>query len=286
MSKRKRGPVAKSKPHDKGAKRRKPTAKQRAEWKAEKQKRGSPKPVKGRCGRHLKGTGPKRFCTQWPLKGRDSCKYHGGTQRRGAESEHFVHGQRSSLYADVLGGALRRGYESIQSDEDLLSCREQIRLWSGRERQLVEQLSKDGTIDAAAVRASMAKVDDVEKMPADTEKQQKKRGAALVAAWDKLRQDVAQLDENEKAWREVERVGRMLVRFRREERRLMEAKHAVLAIDKVLYLMALLTAVAMKYVTDPVRRSQFCEDAKLLAAGHPVEVDSELIAAVPFGRST
>lgn len=282
--KAKQGAMKGAKPHAAKPKRAKPTAAQRAKWKAEKQARGSAEPIDGRCGRHLAKTDPKRYCRQWPIKGRDSCKHHGGTQKRGAESPSFVHGQRSSLYADVLGGALRRGYEAIKTDEELLSCREQIKLWTGRERQLVEQLSGPGVIDGQAVRATMAKVDAVSAMPSKTEEQQHQRGEALVKAWDEHRQAVKRLAADEAAWRQVEAAGRMLVRFRREERRLMEARHLVMTVDKVLYLAALLTALAMKHIVDPAARARFCEDAKLLEAGHAVEIDAELIEGVWVGR--
>jgi hypothetical protein len=267
-------------------KRAKPTPAQRAAWKAEKQARGSGKPIEGRCGRKLGGTDPPRYCKKYPAKGRLRCKTkgHGGDAKRGAESPSFVHGQRSSLYADVLGGALRRGYEAIQTDEELLSCQEQIKLWTGRERQLVEQLSGPGVIDGQAVRATMAKVDAVSAMPSETEEEQQKRGAALIKAWDEHRQAVKRLAADEAAWRQVEVAGRMLVRFRREERRLMEARHLVMTVDKVLYLAALLTALAMKHIVDPAARARFCEDAKLLEAGHAVEIDAELIEGVWVGR--
>ena len=93
-----------------------------------------------------------------------------------------------------------------------------------------------------------------------------------------------QLSDDEAAWRQVEVAGRMLVRFRREERRLMEARHMVMSVDKVLYLAALLTALAMKYIVDPAQRSRFVEDAKLLSSGHAVEIDAELIEGVWVGR--
>ena len=274
-----------TKPHGtKKTARPKPSAAQRAEWKRQKQARGSAKPVEGRCGRHMAGTDPKRYCKQWPIKGRDSCKHHGGTVKRGAESPAFKHGQRSALYADVLGGALRRGYEAIKTDEELLSCREQIKLWIGRERQLVERLSSaDGSMNEKVVREAMANVDDVGHMPAGTDDEKARRATALGQAMGKLREAVHQLSDDEAAWRQVESAGRMLVRFRREERRLMEAKHLMMSVDKVIYLVALLTAVAMKYIAEPGRRAQFCEDAKLLSDGHPVEVDTELLDAVPFG---
>ena len=62
------------------------------------------------------------------------------------------------------------------------------------------------------------------------------------------------------------------------------SRHLSMSVDKVLYLAALLTAVAMKYITDPAERAKFAEDARRLASGHAVEIDAELLAAVSFGN--
>jgi len=67
---------------------------------------------------------------------------------------------------------------------------------------------------------------------------------------------------------------RTLMKLRREERRLKESRHLSMSVDKVLYFAALLTAVAMKYITDPAERAKFAEDARLLADGHAVEIDA------------
>ena len=40
----------------------------------------------------------------------------------------------------------------------------------------------------------------------------------------------------------------------------------------------------MKYITDAAERAKFAEDARLLADGHAVEIDAELVAAVSFGN--
>ena len=72
--------------------------------------------------------------------------------------------------------------------------------------------------------------------------------------------------------------------MRREERRLKESRHLSMSMDKVLYFAALQTAVAMKYITDPAERAKFAEEAILLAGGHLVEIDAELLAAVLFGN--
>ena len=53
--------------------------------------------------------------------------------------------QRSELYRDFLGGALLKGYEALQTDDELISNLESIRLWTGREYQLVQRLSETET---------------------------------------------------------------------------------------------------------------------------------------------
>ena len=63
-----------------------------------------------------------------------------------------------------------------------------------------------------------------------------------------------------------------------------ESRHLSMSVDKVLYFAALQAAVAMKYITDPAERAKFAEDARLLAGGHSVEIEEELLAAVPFGN--
>jgi hypothetical protein len=122
---------------------------------------GSDGPIEDRCGAYLSRTDPPKYCKKYPAKGRTRCKLHGGATPRGPDSPHFVHGQRSHLYRDLLSGSLLTGYLSLQSDEDLVTTQEQIRIWTARERQLVERLSDHGESSAAwrAARMAMGEVD-------------------------------------------------------------------------------------------------------------------------------
>ena len=119
--------------------------------------RGTPEPLPDRCANYLKRTDPARYCKRHPARGRTKCKFHGGSKKVGAASPNFSHGQRSGLYRPFLGGALLRGYEALQTDDELVSNQEDIRLWTGRQLQLVERLGAtgvDGPGDARPAPAS------------------------------------------------------------------------------------------------------------------------------------
>ncbi len=248
--------------------------------------RGSPGPLPGRCGNYLKRTDPARYCKRHPARGRTKCKFHGGSKKVGAASPNFTHGQRSELYRPFLGGALLKGYEALKTDDDLVSNQEDIRLWTGRQLQLVERLGAtgvDGPGDWRALRETCRDVEAAAALADETGSEKDRR--ALARAMEAHRHAVHEVADREQVWgEELASCTVMLMKLRREERRLRESRHMSMSVDKVLYLVGLLTAVAMKYITDPAERAKFAEDARLLAGGHAVEIDAELLAAVPFGN--
>ena len=107
---------------------------------------------------------------------------------------------------------------------------------------------------------------------------------ALARAMEAHRHAVHEVVDCEQVWEDLASCSVTLMKLRREERRLQESRHLSMSVDKVLYFAELQTAVAMKYITDPLQRAKFAEDAKLLASGQAVEIDAELLAAVSFGN--
>lgn len=247
--------------------------------------RGSPEPLPGRCGNYLKRTEPPRYCKRHPARGRKKCKFHGGSKKVGAASPNFKHGRRSELYRDFLGGALLKGYEALQTDDELMSHLEDIRLWTGRQLQLVERLAATGSDGPGDWRTLRDTCRDVELAAAGAEETGgEKDRRALARAMEAHRHAVHEVVDREQVWEELASCAVTLTKLRREERRLKESRHLSMSVDKVLYFAALLTAVATKYITDPAERGKFAEEARLLAGGHSVEIDAELLAAVPFGN--
>ncbi|MCH7489944.1 MAG: hypothetical protein IID05_04535 [Gemmatimonadetes bacterium] len=247
--------------------------------------RGSPERLPRRCGNYLKRTEPARYCKRHPARGRKKCKFHGGSKKVGAASPNFTHGQRSELYRPFLGGALLKGYEALQTDDELVSNQEDIRLWTGRQLQLVERLGAtgvDGSGDWCALRETCRDVEAAAARADETGSEKDRR--ALARAMEAHSHAVHEVVDREQVWEDLASCSVTLMKLRREERRLQESRHLSMSVDKVLYLAALLTAVAMKYITDPAERAKFAEDARLLADGHSVEIEEELLAAVPFGN--
>src|SRR5262245_1063149 len=76
--------------------------------------RGSEKPLPGRCGRRLRNSEPPRFCTQYPLKGRDACKYCGGKTPAGVASPHYKDG----TFSRYMPRNLRKKYREAIEDPD------------------------------------------------------------------------------------------------------------------------------------------------------------------------
>ena len=247
--------------------------------------RGSPEPQQGRCGNYLKRTDPARYCKRHPARGRKKCKFHGGSKKVGAASPNFTHGQRSELYRPFLDGALLKGYEALQTDDELISNLESSRLWTGRQLQLVERLGAtgvDGSGDWCALRETCRDVELAAARADETGSEKDRR--ALVRAMEAHRHAVHEVVDREQVWEDLASCAVTLMKLRREERRLQESRHLSMSVDNVLYFAALLTAVALKYITDPAERAKFAEDARLLAGGHSVEIDAELLAAVSFGN--
>ena len=98
---------------------------------------------------------------------------------------------------------------------------------------------------------------------ADETGSEKDRGA-LARAMEALRHVVQQKTDTTMLWEKLRQCTEILVKLRREERRLKESRYLSMRMDKVLYFAALQTAVAMKYITDPVERAKFAEEARLL----------------------
>ena len=102
--------------------------------------RGSAEPVPGRCGRRLKDSDPPRYCTQWPLKGRDCCKYCGGKSPAGVASPHWRNGSRSR-YMKHLPQDLKAAHEQALADENLESLRDELALLTNRTQEVLDRLS-------------------------------------------------------------------------------------------------------------------------------------------------
>lgn len=236
--------------------------------KSRKGERGSPAPMDGKCGSYLRGSDPPRYCKKDPVRGRTRCKLHGGNTPIGPDSPHWVHGQRSRLYKDLLSGSLLKGYLALQTDEDLIRTEEQIRIWAARERELVERLTAESGESAASWRAARMAMGEVDgaKNPTD-----------LAAALTKLRAVVLIGAGHEDTWADLERCHETIRKLKDSERRRREGEHTIMTVDQVVQLGGLLTSLALRYITDDRMKIEFAEGVQRLSRGEHVDVGPGLV---------
>lgn len=119
----------------------------------DRQLRGSEQPVEGKCGAKIPRTDPPRYCTAWPSRGRERCKFHGGKSPIGPASPHWKDGTHSR-YAKVFpAGAMRDGYLATVNSPELRTAREQIAVAHALSSELTERVAK-GTAGFAQWRAA------------------------------------------------------------------------------------------------------------------------------------
>ena len=231
----------------------------------ETRKRGSEAPIQGRCGSRLRRTDPPRYCEKYPLKGRSRCQLHGGLSPRGPASPNWKHGQRSLYYKDLLMGSLLKGYLALQTDEEILSLQEQIRLWTGRERVLVERLTDHGESSEAwkAVHAAMREAREAERSG---------DAAKLAQVLTSLEAIATRGVGIEAAWRDLDRCHETLRKLKEAERKKVESDHAMLSMDRVVHLAGMLTALALKCITEDTKREEFAEGVHQLSQGKALEL--------------
>jgi hypothetical protein len=104
--------------------------------------RGSDQPVPGKCGRHLRGTDPPRYCLESPLQGRETCKFHSGRAKAGIASPHYRHGRRSK-YLKRLPKDVGAAYKAALADPSLISLRDELALQESKIADLCGQLDRE-----------------------------------------------------------------------------------------------------------------------------------------------
>ena len=85
------------------------------------------------CGAKTRSGAP---CKQRPLAGRDRCRMHGGGTPRGTSLPQTKHGR----YSRDLPTRMLATYQEALADDDLLSLREDIALYTAREGELLRRV--------------------------------------------------------------------------------------------------------------------------------------------------
>lgn len=80
-------------------------------------------PIPGKCGNPLRKK-PGEFCTEWPMRGREKCRIHGGKAPRGSAAPGAKH-LRYSKFAAFVPEALRERHERFMADPEAGELREE-----------------------------------------------------------------------------------------------------------------------------------------------------------------
>jgi len=128
--------------------------------------RGSEKPLPGKCGKHLRGSEPPRYCQNDCSKGRTTCILHGGKTPRGIASPHFKHGRHSGVIRH-LPVHLQEAAQELRESSELVSLKDALTIQGVRAIELLDRLSETKDISkqlALALKAlkNLRKAKDAE----------------------------------------------------------------------------------------------------------------------------
>jgi hypothetical protein len=194
--------------------------------------RGSAEPIPGRCGRHLRGTDPPRYCKCMPAKGRDCCRRCGGSTPSGVSHYNYKNG-KTSKYLKDLPDVFRTGYKAALADPELSAVRDELGLLTVRVSELLRRMAVTPPPWAQALllfeQAQAASPED--------------RSAALAELGSLLRRGADSYRMAERAWAELREVVQEKGRLATiENKRLEEAAGKVTVEQALLFARSLLEA--------------------------------------------
>lgn len=243
-----------------------PSSRRRADGQGghfDRQLRGSPEPLEGRCARKLPRTNPPRYCTQYPRRGRTACEFHGGKTLAGPAHPSWKGG--TDWIAKAIPAAMRASYEDAVAAAELRTVRREIGIAAGLKAEVLDRLSQGGGSFAAWKRA--AKLFKQVEEAADEATKAKvlqtlgrvlRSGAAQATAAADL-QDVLELER----------------RLRESESRMVFRMAGQVTIEQLLGLMKMNADLTLQAIALATRKGEqearrwFAHEARALAAGQP-----------------
>lgn len=123
-------------------------------------RRGSAKPLKGKCGAKLRKSKPARYCIKDPVSGRKRCRLHGGVTPQGLESANTKHGLRSAY----LPKGLKERYETAHGDSQLMRIRDDVALVEGLLAHYTSGLKPDKVVTVRQEQRVLALVEQRRKL--------------------------------------------------------------------------------------------------------------------------
>jgi len=225
----------------------------------DRQLRGSPEPIPGRCGKKIRKTNPPRYCTRWPAKGRNECKHHGGASPIGPANPNWKHGRNSKFF--TKNALLRDAYLAALEQGDLTTCREEIAAGVALYEELMRRVDEGGS---TSDWKRLAEIGD------EMEKAAKRND---VGAGTKLFSEALAIlragGDGQKAREELQNHIVRMAHLRERESLMRFRSHGQISVDRVLAMATQLAELAIEFIRDENDRRVFTNRLRLLAAGSP-----------------
>jgi hypothetical protein len=215
-------------------------------------------PIK-RCGAKTRSG---KTCCKFPVAGRERCRLHGGATPVGVASPHFKTGRHSKYIPERLA----ERYQEALADGELLALREEIALVDAR---LADLLGRVDTGESGLFwRQARAALNGYNKAVAE------KKDVEAATYLFELRQIIDKGIEDYSAWAEVHAVLEQRRRLVESETKRLSQMQQFITAEKAMALIASLTDIIKRHVTDRAALAGISADLiRLTAEGSSRVVD-------------
>jgi hypothetical protein len=170
------------------------------------------------------------------------------------------------LYRDVLppGSRILDSYEHLRTDGDLTGLREEIAVSASRSRELLSRATAETGESASAWRAAADAFRTLERAVTTGGKEEE-----IHAAIRELQGILTRGAGKERAWEEWERNAHLLLRLKDGEQKRIEREHTAITTDKMLQMMGLVGALAVRFIRDRKDLAAFEHELSAIIEGEP-----------------
>ena len=161
----------------------------------------------------------------------------------------------------VQGTSLMEGYTRLVSDNDLLGLREEVQVMAGRSRELFQRITAGQGESGLAWKGLLEDVAEVRVAIESGD------SAKLAAALGSMQGTITRAAGTEQAWTEWQANLANLSRVKESEQRRMERAQILMSVDRVMVIVRMIAALAVRCITERPRLSEFERELVTIVEG-------------------
>lgn len=193
--------------------------------------------AKPKCGAHSRRTGEP--CKNFPIKGRDRCKFHGGKSPMGIAHPNFKSGKLSRYLPDRLV----HDFLAACKDPNLLELRSELGLVDSRILELIKDLDQQGNAQHfKELQTSFNYLKELRASGAD--------GELVDEAIERMGKDIKSGVRNHAVWEDVGSQIDRRQRLTESERKRLSDTHQMISSERLMTLLAAVLKIIMDNVQD------------------------------------